>query len=125
MSRVTPELLARASVRLATTKAIAKARNNNFIYVIGRQDGPVKVGVTSNPQSRLGQIRTGCPFHVELLHAEPMLSRAHALQHEADFHAVYEEKRLNGEWFDIDAELAIELIETGLDHESWFQETRG
>lgn len=92
-----------------------------FIYVIGRPKGPVKVGVSNSPSSRMLGLQTGCPFKLELLLSQPMRNRAHALRHEADFHAVYEEKRLIGEWFKIDAELAIELIEVGLEHEAYFE----
>lgn len=106
---------------LDRTKAIARTRASAYVYVIGREEGPVKVGISSSPNSRLSQIQTACPFKVSLLHAEAMLDRNHALRHEADFHAVYAEKRLVGEWFDLEADYAIELIETGLEHEAWFQ----
>lgn len=105
---------------LNEVKAAAKARQSAFVYVIGREEGPVKVGISSNPRKRLSQIRTACPFHAELLHVEPMLDRWHARYHEEMFHGVYEEKRLNGEWFDLDAELAIEQVETSLEIEAYF-----
>lgn len=105
---------------LAQTRALAAQRAHMYIYVIGREEGPVKVGITSNLKGRLCQIQTGCYFKAEILHAEPMLDRSHALHHEAAFHDVYAEKRLVGEWFDLEADLAIELIETGLEHEAYF-----
>lgn len=123
--RITPELVQYSLVLLERTKAIARARAAAYVYVIGREQGPIKVGVSSSPSGRLAQLQTGCPFKLEVLHTEPMLDRNHALKHEADFHAVYADKRLHGEWFDLEPEYAIELIETGLQHEAWFQARDG
>jgi hypothetical protein len=95
--------------------------NKEYVYVIGRPDGPVKVGISRYPYGRVNSLQTGCPFPLELLHAQPMRDRSHALQHERNFHEVYAEKRLSGEWFDIDAELAIECIETALEIEAHFE----
>lgn len=91
-----------------------------YVYVIGREEGPVKVGVSANPWSRASGLQTGCPFELKVLHAQEMRDRAHALDHERHFHAVYETHKLVGEWFDIDADLAIEGIETSLQLEEHF-----
>lgn len=93
----------------------------SYVYVMGRKDGPVKVGISTNPQSRLNGIQTGCPFRIKILHLEPMHDRAHAIWHEENFHAVYSQDRLIGEWFNIDAELAIEGITTALEIEHHFE----
>lgn len=93
-----------------------------FLYVIGKEDGPVKVGISDYPGGRLNTLQTGCPFKIEILHLAEMRDRNHALWHEANFHEVYAEKRLVGEWFDLDAELAIECITSGLDIEEHFEQ---
>jgi predicted GIY-YIG superfamily endonuclease len=92
-----------------------------YLYVIGREQGPVKVGISASPESRLGQIQTGCPFKCGLLHVQLMRDRNHALSHERTFQEVYTKYRLIGEWFKLDAELAIEGIETGLEFEEYFE----
>lgn len=85
-----------------------------FVYVIGREQGPVKVGISHNPHARVRELQTGCPFKAELLHFQPLPTREWARQIEGDFHAVYDNCRLYGEWFDIEAELAIDGVETAV-----------
>jgi hypothetical protein len=46
-----------------------------------------------------------------------MRDRAHALLHEKWFHDSYAENRLSGEWFDLEYEHAVEMVETSLEHE--------
>lgn len=94
----------------------------HHIYVIGREAGPVKIGITSSLDTRLATIQTGCHFKIELLYFRLCRDRNHALEHERNFHAVYAENRLAGEWFDLTADLAIEGVETGIDMEVWREE---
>lgn len=89
----------------------------HFIYVIGREQGPVKVGITSSPGARLSTIQTGCPFKIEILHLRECRDRQHAIEHEEIFHGVYGDRRLAGEWFDISADLAIEGVDVPFDWE--------
>lgn len=91
-----------------------------YIYVIGRKEGPVKVGISSYPTGRLGQIQTGCHFRCELLHIRKCRDRAHALHHEEIFHACHTDERLAGEWFELDATLAIESVDNGFEFEEHF-----
>lgn len=91
-----------------------------YVYVIGRSEGPVKVGITSDLIGRLRSMQTGSPFKLKLLYAMPCESRNDAREHEQTFHAVYAENRLEGEWFNMDAELAIEGVKTGFQIEEWF-----
>lgn len=87
-----------------------------YLYVIGRVDGPVKVGISSTPGARLSAIQTGCPFAIELIFAVKFPDRVHALKHEQIFHEVHDQKRLHGEWFRLEADLAIESIETAVEY---------
>ena len=93
-----------------------------FVYVIGREEGPVKVGISTYPWGRLATLQIGCPFKLTLLHTHKARSRNHALEHEEMFHGVYDENRLHGEWFDLDAELAIEGVDCTFETEEWFEE---
>ena len=91
-----------------------------YIYVIGRAEGPVKVGITADLFGRIRSLQTGCPFKLRLLYASPATDRANALEHEQIFRDVYAEQRLEGEWFDMSADEAIEGVQTGFQHEQWF-----
>jgi hypothetical protein len=93
-----------------------------FIYVIGREDGPVKIGISGSPNGRLASIQTGCPFRISILHIEEMRDRDHALEHEDHIHRLFAENRLVGEWFDLDPDLAIEQVEFSLELEQIFKE---
>ena len=92
-----------------------------YIYVIGREEGPVKVGISTKPWGRLPTIQTGCPLKIELLFVRQANDRDHALYHERYIHLDFEEKRLAGEWFNIEAEDVIEQIESAFDMETFFQ----
>ncbi len=85
-----------------------------FIYAIGRPQGPVKIGVSSNPQARVGQIQTGCPFKVTLLHSAALPNRGEAEAQESIIHGVYEDRRIIGEWFKMDREIATEAIDCAI-----------
>jgi hypothetical protein len=103
------------SDRMSTTLSPNRSdQANEYLYVIGRKKGPIKVGVSSNPQSRLKSIQTGCAFPIKNLFQVRMLNRDQALGQERAFHEIHAGQRLHGEWFDMDAELAIESIETGI-----------
>jgi len=91
------------------------------LYVIGREDGPVKIGISSDVGSRLTTIQTSCPFKVSLFHEETVASRQDALRHEREIHEVYAERRLHGEWFDMDAGRGVEAVETCIQIYEHFQ----
>lgn len=94
-----------------------------YLYVIGAENGPVKIGITGNLTGRLSSIQTGCPFQAIIWFVKPIFSRDLAAEHEAMIHRVYQEKRLAGEWFDIDAAQGIEAIEVEIDtHHHFFVE---
>jgi Meiotically up-regulated gene 113 len=86
-----------------------------YVYVIGRAAGPVKVGIASKPWQRIKELQTGCPFNLEILFVHPMLERESAIWCEQKFHKAYEEHRTYGEWFELEAKLAIEGIESILE----------
>lgn len=92
-----------------------------FLYVIGRWEGPVKIGIARSPATRLRELRTGCPYKIDLLYMRQARDRQHAIDHERLAHAVCEEKRMAGEWFDMEAELAIEAVNDGFEIEEWHE----
>lgn len=71
-----------------------------FVYVIGRDEGPVKVGISASPTARLSTIQTSCPFPVKLAQVFMCPDRDIARHIERSFHQTRREKCLYGEWFD-------------------------
>ena len=91
----------------------------DYIYVIGSENGPCKVGITNSLTSRLRSIQTGSPHRLKLLYAHPCSDRDEAKAHEKMFHECHQECRLEGEWFNLDAELAIEGVEDCFQIDEW------
>jgi hypothetical protein len=78
-----------------------------YVYVIAQEDdgnmsSPTKVGITTNVKARLASVQTGSPHKLQLVHAFVAPSRAIARIIEGGFHEGCADRRLNGEWFDID-----------------------
>lgn len=94
-------------------------REITYVYAIGRYEGPVKVGITTDLIARLRQIQTGSAFKLQLIYAAPTPEREVARSHERDLLALYADRRLEGEWFDMDADHVIEAIETSFQVEQW------
>lgn len=92
-----------------------------YVYVIGREQGPVKVGISKNPTARLANLQGGCPFRLRILHKAAADSPAHAFAMEQEVHEVHQPSRLIGEWFNIDLEQAIEAIEICFDAGAYFK----
>jgi hypothetical protein len=95
---------------------------SHYIYVIGREEGPVKVGISDNPHGRLRTLQTGSAVKLKLLHTRAGRDRAHVLWHEETFHVVHKDVRLSGEWFDMPADEAIESVDTSFEYEEHFSE---
>lgn len=71
------------------------AKPSERVYLIGTDDGPVKIGLTTNPGQRLESLQTGYPAKLKLLAIVPggrSLERA--------YHRYFDEQRIHGEWFE-------------------------
>jgi hypothetical protein len=84
-----------------------------FVYVIGSEDGPKKIGIAKSIQKRLGQIKCGSPNAVSIL-AERSMSRQVAFAVEHLVHAVLGKHRLSGEWFDVPSDIATATIDKAI-----------
>lgn len=72
----------------------------NFVYFIGCEyTGPVKVGVASDPESRLASLQIGCPYELKLLGTVLCRDRAEALRLESVLHEEMASINVRGEWF--------------------------
>ncbi len=69
-----------------------------FVYFI-QCDGPlrpVKIGYARNPESRLSNLQSGCPYRLSLIGYAPVES---APDIEQQLHARFGEVSLRGEWY--------------------------
>lgn len=82
-----------------------------FLYVIGRSEGPIKIGISSTPEKRLSSVQNGCPFKIEVLYRRKFYTRDDARYIEQHFHRTHAHVRLKGEWFDVSANSIIQTIE--------------
>lgn len=96
----------------------------NYIYAIGCESGPIKIGITNSLFSRLSSLQTGSFLQLWLLYAMPCIDRDHALKHEKIIHDVLEENKIIGEWFNLTAPEAIEAIQTSFQIEEYQNHTQ-
>lgn len=86
--------------------------SDSFVYIIAPLKGaefvaPVKVGMSSSPQSRLETFQTAAPFRLGIYHAFAFPNREIAKQVEGAFHAVLKRHCSHGEWFNITPKAAF------------------
>jgi hypothetical protein len=85
---------------------------SNYIYIIGSDKPPYKVGVSKNPQRRLKNLQTGHPYPLTI-HSITETSTANNKLLESVIHRNLKHSRTNGEWFDISLErlkLEVEFV---------------
>lgn len=84
--------------------AFRPAKPNERVYFVGGDDGPVKIGITTNSAQRLQHMQTGSPVELKVLAVVPAgrsLERA--------YHSYFERHRIRGEWFERSDQLAEEI----------------
>lgn len=83
-----------------------------FIYVIGPENGPYKVGVTTSVEARLSALQTG--NHQELMvhrrYEADNLTSAGMQVVERRIHRVLKQVNIRGEWFSCDLPLIEQVI---------------
>lgn len=78
-------------------------RQLSAVYMIGAGAGrPCKIGVSDNVSNRLRQLQNGHADKLRLWGVWYFASRADAAAAEKFLHRSYQEKRMEGEWFDVD-----------------------
>ena len=70
-----------------------------FIYCGDQQNSPVKIGVTSNIESRISNLQTGNPYVLVCKALIPCEDKGQAYRLESYLHDRFKKKRMNGEWF--------------------------
>jgi hypothetical protein len=78
-----------------------------YLYVIAAHpEGPVKLGMSANPEKRLRQLQTGHAEPLSLFHVEP-IEAARCRLFERLLHRDIGCHRKQGEWFALTTEAAI------------------
>jgi hypothetical protein len=80
----------------------------SFVYVIKGDHHLTKIGVSTNPNARLAQLRTASPFPIEFAYIA--VTPGNGFDIEAAAHAALSKHRCNGEWFDVAPEMAVAAI---------------
>lgn len=81
------------------TDALQWRRNlRHSIYLIGAENGLVKIGISSNVERRIVRIRLISPVAIKLLFSIPV---PNAVSVERELHKQFSHKRQHGEWFSL------------------------
>jgi hypothetical protein len=80
------------------------------VYIIGFADCPVKIGIATDPYRRLSSLQVG--NHQELfVHHLVHIDKEFAPYVEHHAHKALKAKRIRGEWFNVSAAEALEVVE--------------
>ena len=83
-----------------------------FLYVIGPDEGPQKIGFSKDVQKRLSNLQTGNPVELKIHYQEEVPENRVKLL-ENKIHRELNHHRINGEWFNInpnDAMLEVQHV---------------
>lgn len=81
------------------------ARSNpqraGYVYLLRAHSGLYKIGFTKNPDHRIETFSVKLPFEVEF---EALINTDNMHQLERGLHVMFDDKRVNGEWFNLSPE---------------------
>lgn len=80
------------------------------VYVIADDAGHLKIGISSNPSSRLASFETGNPHNLRLAYLHGPHDRAEASRIERNAHSLLREDNVRNEWFRCGVAAAIRAI---------------
>lgn len=98
------------SASLICGRSIVVRRRNKtksaavYVYFIGYGDDetPIKIGKSISPERRLSEFQFACPKPLSLVATIKCIDSPSAFAVESSAKAFFSERRLRGEWFDID-----------------------
>ena len=83
----------------AIIEKYSHSKQTEYVYLI--KAGPyVKIGVAENPEKRIKEISTGCPFKPEIIATKQLGKLCYLV--ERYLHIKYVDKGTNGEWFELE-----------------------
>lgn len=80
-----------------------------YIYVIGPDTGPQKIGISKDVNTRLRNLQTGNPLELMIHHTEEV-DPDRVLLLEQKIHKELNHKRTTGEWFDLTWQEARDMV---------------
>jgi len=84
---------------------------HSLIYAVGPSpDGPIKIGMTTNPLARISALNTDSPVEIFCYHYFWFAGTPLALRVEKACHKYLADKNLRGEWFNVTHAEAEETI---------------
>jgi hypothetical protein len=92
----------------STQKAPGEQMTGSFVYVVRGDHNMVKVGVSTNPNARLAQLRTGSAYPIDFAFIGSTPGTGYDIEQAA--HALLDRHRCNGEWFDVPPEMAVAAV---------------
>lgn len=100
IDQCTNHLVTIATAKNAPVQKRKKENTDGHVYLLQSPTGAYKIGRAKNPEHRLKTFGVQLPFEVEYIAVIPTPDM-YAL--ELELHALYAAKRINGEWFALDA----------------------
>jgi hypothetical protein len=98
-------------LRLATKpkqKKPGEPMTGSFLYIVRGDHNLVKVGVTTNPNARMAQLRTASAFPIDFSYIAVTPGTGFDIEQGA--HEMLKSHRCNGEWFDVQPEMAVAAL---------------
>ena len=84
---------------------------SGYVYLI-KASGKYKIGISTNPDKRIESLQTANPSPISVVH----IQYSHEYKRlEAELHEKYGEYRMQGEWFDLPADL-VDLVVTDMEN---------
>lgn len=93
--------------------AINTAMSESYIYIIGADAPPYKVGISKHPERRVKQFQTGYPFTLRL-HYKQATNVDKVVHLEKLIHRNITNYQTKGEWFNMPLDKLIGQIEFAL-----------
>ena len=99
-----------------------KLRNDysGYVYIITSEIGLTKIGKTEDVKKRLSQIDGASPCKVDLYHCQFVKNSKEV---ESILHKRFRDKRVKGEWFNLDNE-EIKIAQKLIDEYEWKKQKR-
>lgn len=101
---------------MATDRKHAIRGPGKMLYVATQDGGPVKIGISKNPEGRVGRLDTSTPGGDVTLVDTIEIADGHSPNLvENHVHEMLDDDRVTGEWFDVDVDLAVETARESVD----------
>lgn len=89
-------------------KPVGEQMTGSFVYVVRGDHNMTKIGVSTNPNARLAQLRTGSAFPIDFAFIGSTPGTGYDIEQGA--HSILDRHRCSGEWFDVPPEMAVAAV---------------